>query len=149
MGSSYQRTHTCGGLNKEYINKQVTLSGWINRRRDHGGLIFVDLRDRFGITQLVFDPQVNQKTHEFADSLRQEWVISVKGKVISRAEGMANPKLATGSIEIEVEHLEVLSKAKTPPFSVYEENIDVNEELRLKYRFLDIRRGKILSNLIV
>ncbi len=141
----YRRTHTGGVLNKGHIGTQVTLSGWVHRRRDHGGLIFIDLRDRYGLTQLVLSP----KAHDTASSLRAEWVISVKGKVIARTDGMANPKLATGEIEIEVKELAILSKALTPPFSVCDENIDVNEELRLKYRYLDMRRGDIQKKLIM
>ncbi|MCB1111411.1 MAG: aspartate--tRNA ligase [Chlamydiales bacterium] len=140
----YRRTHTCGEIRKEDIGKQVTLSGWVHRRRDHGGLIFVDLRDRYGLTQLVFDPE---KLPD-AQRLRSEWVITVQGEVIARAEGMANPKLATGDIEIKVALFEILSKAKTPPFSICDEFIETNEELRLKYRYLDIRRGDVKDKLV-
>lgn len=144
----YRRTHDCGTLRKDHIGKQVTLSGWVNRRRDHGGLIFIDLRDRFGITQVVFDPEKNPKIHSEGEKLRSEWVISIKGKVIARRDGMANPKLPTGEIEIEIEEFDVLSNAKTPPFSICDDTIEVNEELRLKYRYLDIRRGDIASKLV-
>lgn len=144
----YRRSHDCGKLRKEDINKQVVLSGWVNRRRDHGGLIFIDLRDRFGLTQLVFDPDRNPEAHASAEKLRAEWVISIKGTVIARSAGMANPKLATGDIEVLVDQLEILSKAQTPPFSICDETIDVNEELRLKYRYLDIRRGDVAQKLI-
>lgn len=144
----YRRTHTCGSLRREDIDSVVTLSGWINRRRDHGGLIFIDLRDRFGLTQLVFDPIQVPQVHQQAEKLRSEWVISIKGKVIPREEGMANPKLATGEIEVLVQELEILSKAKTPPFSIADEQIDVNEEIRLKYRYLDIRRGDVAKKLV-
>lgn len=120
----------------------------MHRRRDHGGLIFIDLRDRYGLTQLIFDTRISKETHEKASSLRSEWVMLVTGKVRARGEGLANSKLKTGEIEIEVETLQILSKAKTPPFSICDEFIDVNEELRLKYRFLDIRRGKICENLV-
>jgi aspartyl-tRNA synthetase len=145
----YRRSHTCGALRKEDISKEITLSGWVHRRRDHGGLIFIDLRDRFGLTQIVFDPEINPDAHRAAEKLRAEWVISIKGKVIPRAEGMANPNLATGAIEITVQHLEILSPSKTPPFSICDDNIEVNEELRLKYRYLDIRRGDIAKKLIL
>lgn len=144
----YRRTHNCGALRREDINSSVTLSGWVNRRRDHGGLIFIDLRDRFGVTQLVFDPIQNPEAHQQAEKLRSEWVISIKGKVIPREEGMTNLKLATGEIEILVQEIDILSKAKTPPFSVSDEQIDVNEEVRLKYRYLDIRRGDIARKLM-
>lgn len=143
----YRRTHTCACLTQAHIEQEVTLSGWVHRRRDHGGLIFIDLRDRFGLTQLVFDPKIDLKAHQEASKLRSEWVISIRGKVIPRAPGMANPKLITGEIEVEVKEMEILSPAKTPPFSIAEEELDVNEELRLKYRYLDIRRGSIAKKL--
>ncbi len=144
----YRRTHTCGELTSAHLNQIVTLSGWVHRRRDHGGLIFIDLRDRFGLTQLIFDPAIiSQEMFAQASKLRSEWVISIKGKVIPRADGMTNPKLHTGAIEIEVNELEILSSSKTPPFSICEEELDVNEELRLKFRYLDIRRGDIAKKL--
>jgi aspartyl-tRNA synthetase len=148
MKFDYRRSHTCGELRATDINSQVTLSGWVNRRRDHGGLVFIDLRDRFGITQLVFDPVKNPDAHRLSETLRAEWVISVNGRVIPREEGMANPKLPTGEIEILVEEIEILSKSKTPPFSICDEEIEVNEEIRLKYRYLDIRRGDIAKKLV-
>lgn len=143
----FRRTHRLDALNKTHLGQSVTLSGWVNRRRDHGGLIFIDLRDRFGITQLVFDPQKNPSIHSFAESLRSEWVISVKGSVIPRRPGMENLKLSTGEIEIQVDAMEILSKAKTPPFSISDEGGSVNEELRLKYRYLDIRKGDLAGKL--
>jgi aspartyl-tRNA synthetase len=145
----YRRTQTCGELNLSSSGKIVTLSGWVHKRRDLGGLIFIDLRDRFGITQLVFDPAVNQALHDKAYKLRSEWVISVRGVVTPRATGMANTRMATGEIEIAVQELEILSPAKTPPFSISDESIDVNEELRLKFRYLDIRRGAVAKNLLM
>ncbi len=145
----YRRTHKCHVLRKDHIGETVTLSGWVNRRRDHGGIIFIDLRDRFGITQLVFDPEKNEASHKEADKLRSEWVITVKGRVFSRGEGMSNPKLPTGDIEIFVDTMEILSKAKTPPFSICDEMIEVNEELRLTYRYLEIRRGDLAKNLVM
>lgn len=143
----FRRTHNCNTLTKVDIGKSVTLSGWVNRRRDHGGLIFIDLRDRWGVTQLVFDPEVSVEMHTEASKLRSEWVISVQGEVTHRGTGLENPKLHTGEIEIKVSRLTILSPAKTPPFSVCDESIDVHEELRLKYRYLDIRRGEILKKL--
>lgn len=146
----YRRTHTCGELRSSHIGKTVTLSGWIHRRRDHGGIIFIDLRDRFGLTQLVFDPKtISEELFYQASRLRSEWVISVKGQVIARTEKMINHKLPTGELEIHVKELEILSSAKTPPFSICDEDIEVNEELRLKYRYLDIRRGVIAHNLLL
>ncbi|MGD0664839.1 MAG: aspartate--tRNA ligase [Rhabdochlamydiaceae bacterium] len=149
MKFDYRRTHTCGELNISASGSRVTLSGWVHKRRDLGGLIFIDLRDRFGLTQLVFDPNVNQPLHDKAYKLRSEWVISIKGTVKPRAQGMANSRMATGEIEIDVEELEILSPAKTPPFSICDDVGDVNEELRLKFRYLDIRRGDIAKHLIM
>lgn len=145
----YRRTHTCGALNSAHVGSKATLSGWVHRRRDLGGLIFIDLRDRFGLTQLVFDPVKNPAVHATSSKVRSEWVISIRGKVVLRASGMANSQLSTGEIEIEVSEIEILSSAKTPPFSISDEKIDVNEELRLKYRYLEIRRGAIAKKLIV
>ena len=145
----FRRTHHLGELTANNIDNTVTLSGWVNRRRDHGGLIFIDLRDRFGITQLVFNPTQNPNIHAEAEQLRSEWVISVKGTVIRRGAGMENPRMPTGEIEIAVKELEILSKSKTPPFSVSDEKIEVNEELRLKYRYLDIRRGDVSRKLVM
>ncbi len=145
----FRRTHTCGQLRKEDIGAKVKLSGWVHRRRDHGGLIFIDLRDRFGLTQLVFDPVKNPEAHKEAEKLRLEWVIAVHGIVIPRAEGMANSKLATGEVEVAIEEMGILSRAKTPPFSISDEQISVNEELRLEYRYLDMRRGDIADKLIM
>ncbi|MDR2539385.1 MAG: aspartate--tRNA ligase [Chlamydiales bacterium] len=146
----YRRTHTCGELKSSHIGKTVILSGWVHRKRDHGDIIFIDLRDRFGLTQLVFDPKtISEKLFHQASRLRSEWVISVKGQVIARKEKMINPKLSTGELEIHVKELEILSSAKTPPFSICDENIEVNEELRLKYRYLDIRRGLVSHNLLL
>jgi len=138
------RTHTCGQLNSEDIGKVVSLTGWVHRRRDHGGIIFIDLRDRYGITQLTFDPNINKATYEKADILRNEWVIKVTGKVIARPSDMVNEKLLTGEIEIDCLELEVLNESKTPPFELDEEKQDnTNEHLRLKYRFVDLRRPRL------
>lgn len=142
----YKRSHACGELTKKDIGKSITLSGWVNKTRDHGGLIFVDLRDKFGLTQIVFDPSICSDLMQKAADLRGEWVISIKGNVSARGEGLANPKLKTGEIEIKASELEILSSAKTPPFSIIEKT-DVNEELRLKYRYLDLRRGPLLKKL--
>jgi aspartyl-tRNA synthetase len=147
MKFDYRRTHTCGALNISHLEQRVTLSGWVHRRRDLGKLIFIDLRDRFGLTQLIFDPNQDADLHAMASKLRSEWVISVHGVVAKRQT--PNPRLASGEIEIEVGELEILSSAKTPPFSISEQEMDVNEEMRLQYRYLDIRRGVIASNLII
>lgn len=135
-----------GTLTKNDIGKEVKLAGWVLRRRDHGGVIFVDLRDKTGFAQIVFNPQVNEQAHNKAQDLRSEYVISVEGKVRARSEEMINPKIPTGEIEVMVEKLELLNTSETPPFML-EDDIDTNEEIRLKYRYLDLRRPKIFNNL--
>ncbi|MGE0206745.1 MAG: aspartate--tRNA ligase [Candidatus Babeliales bacterium] len=134
----YERTTGCGLIDKAHLNKEVSLAGWVARRRDHGGLIFIDLRDRSGIVQLVLNPDKNPKVHEMAHSLRSEYVISIKGTVIERAPETKNSDLKTGDFEIQVEELTILNKAKTLPFML-DEASHVDEELRLKYRYLDLR----------
>ena len=143
-----KRTHHCGELNEAFVDKEVILNGWVNKWRDHGGLIFIDLRDRYGLTQIVFNPQVNRETYEQAKNLRSEDVIAVKGIVQKRPPEALNTKLATGAIEVHVHELEILNKAKTTPFEINDQ-IEVSEEIRLKYRYLDLRRGKLQKNLIV
>ena len=133
------RTHTCNDLNASMVGKEVTLCGWVNSRRDHGGLIFIDLRDRYGLTQIVTDPNDFDDAHKFADEVRPEFVIRVTGKVRNRPDGMKNPKMVTGEVEVLISKFEVLNKSKTPPFEI-DQDKEVNEELRLKYRYLDIRR---------
>ncbi len=143
------RTHTCGDLKAVDDSSEVVLSGWVAKRRDHGGLIFLDLRDRYGVTQLVLDPQESTKSAmEAAHEVRSEFVVSIRGKVRRRPENMVNPKLSTGEIEVVVNELHLLSKAKTPPF-VIEDDTDAGEVLRLKYRYLDLRRPRIQNNLIL
>jgi len=141
------RTNSCGELNKSFVGKKVTLSGWVNKRRDHGSMIFIDIRDRYGITQLIFDPEISSLAHEMAKELRNEWVISIYGEVVLRQ--MSNPSLQTGEIEIIIETIEILSKAKISPFPIFEDQTQTNEELRLKYRFLDIRRKPILDKILM
>jgi aspartyl-tRNA synthetase len=142
----WERTHHCNALGSGQVGETVILMGWVLRRRDHGGLIFVDLRDREGITQVVFDPQFDPKTHEDAHALRSEYVIAVRGKVRLRPEGMTNPKLKTGEIEVMGFELKILNVSKTPPFQI-EDDIDVSENVRLRYRYLDLRRSKMFQNL--
>ena len=138
------RTHTCGQLKKEAVGKEVRLAGWVHHRRDHGGVIFVDLRDRYGITQIKFDPKLDQATWQKANELRSEWVVCVGGKVVARPDDMLNDKLETGEIEVQASDLEVLNVAKTPPFEIDEKKSDqANENLRLKYRFVDLRRNDL------
>lgn len=136
---SYERTLGCGLISKELFGKVIHVVGWINKRRDHGGLIFIDLRDRSGILQLVFNSEFNEKAHENAHTLRAEFVIAVSGKVVERDSKTINKDLSTGEIELQVTSLQILSKAKTLPFAL-EEADNVDEELRLKYRYLDLRR---------
>lgn len=140
------RTHTCNELSKKHIGKTVTLCGWVKSRRDHGGLIFVDLRDRYGLTQIVADPSHNKNTHDVLDKVRPEFVIKIAGKVRARPQGLANPKLTTGEIEVLCDEIEILNESKTPPFEI-DKDADVNEELRLKYRYLDLRRDRMQHNL--
>ncbi|WP_068668076.1 aspartate--tRNA ligase [Thermosulfurimonas dismutans] len=142
-----KRTHPCGILCTDHLGEEVILSGWVLRRRDHGGVIFIDLRDRSGVVQVVFEPKTAPEAHELAHSLKPEYVLSVRGRVRRRPEGMENPKLPTGEIEVEAHELEVLNTSKTPPFPLDEE-VPVSEALRLKYRYLDLRRPGGLEPLI-
>jgi len=130
----------------QYLNQEVSLYGWVNSRRDHGKIIFIDLRDKTGIVQLVFSPD-KKGVYELADKLRSEWVIEIRGKVNTRPKSMENAKLITGSIEIEVNSLQVLTEAKTPPFDVSSDGKEIGEDLRLKYRYLDLRRERMRKNL--
>jgi aspartyl-tRNA synthetase len=150
MSSRTVRSHTCGEVRPSHLGNEVTLCGWVSKRRDHGGLIFADLRDRYGITQIVFDPALagGADAHERAGKLRSEFVVWVKGKVRNRPEGMTNTKLATGAIEVACTDLSILSEAKTPPFPI-EDDIDVAETTRLKYRYLDLRRPVLQKNLLI
>ncbi|NOZ22439.1 MAG: aspartate--tRNA ligase [Planctomycetes bacterium] len=134
-----KRTHTCGELRSRHIGEDVVLCGWVNTYRDHPNALFVDLRDRYGLTQVVFNPDHNHDLHTESKKLRPEFVIAIRGKVCPRPEGTANPKLATGEIEVMVDDLHVLNTAETPPFEVADDT-DVAPELRLKYRFVDLRR---------
>lgn len=143
----YRRTHRCGDLRRSHVGESVTLSGWIHGRRDHGGVVFIDLRDRFGLTQLVFDTDMCSTTRGALSELRSEWVITAQGRVRARGEGLANPKLATGDIEVKVDRFQVLSKAKTPPLSIHDKAPETNEEFRLKFRYLDMRRGDVAQKL--
>ncbi len=143
-----KRTHHCAALNKKDIGREVVLMGWVATRRDHGGLMFVDLRDREGVTQIVFNPEVDAKAHELAKNLRSEWVLAVRGKVENRPQGMENSRLTTGGIEVRVIDFEVLNPSKTPPFAI-EDKIDTSEDLRLRYRYLDLRRPALQKNLIL
>ena len=141
------RTHTCSELKKENIGEEVKLSWWVSNRRDHGGIIFIDLRDRYGLTQVVFDPKDNKDAWELADSFRSEYVIKATWTVRSRPEGQANPNMVTWEIEVIIDNeVEILSKSKTPPFDLDEHHAESNEEIRYKHRYIDLRRKKVLDN---
>lgn len=137
-----RRTHYCGEIRLKDAGKEVSLCGWVQRRRDHGGLIFIDLRDRSGISQIVFSPDTNPAAHNLAGQVRNEYVLAVNGKVRPRPEGTINPNLPTGEVEVEARTLEILNPAQTPPFLI-EDDLEIAEEVRLKYRYLDLRRPKM------
>ena len=141
-----KRSIYCGLVTEELVGNEITLHGWVQKRRDHGGVIFIDLRDREGVMQVVFNPQHNQAAFEIADTLRPEYVIEVTGTVALRGEGLTNPNLKTGSMELEVHHVELLAKAKTPPIYIEDDKV-ASDELRMKYRYLDMRRKPVLENL--
>ncbi len=141
-----ERTHKCGELTKDHIGKEVILKGWVKRSRDHGGLIFIDLRDNSGVAQVVADPAINKSVHVLAEKVRSEWVIAIRGNVNARPEDMVNEKISTGEIEVSVTELQVLSESKTPPFEIDDE-VEVGESLRLQYRYLDLRRSSLSDNL--
>ncbi|MGR3309523.1 MAG: aspartate--tRNA ligase, partial [Candidatus Brocadiales bacterium] len=164
--SNLKRTHTCGELRKGDAGREVVLAGWVDSRRDHGGLVFIDLRDRYGITQIVFNPEYEAELHKKANELRSEYVIAVKGKVAERPADTANPNLPTGEIELPVNEMEILNKAELPPFEItskttpqpspsqegdkgeVKQSSNVSLELRLKHRYLDLRRGDMQRHLL-
>ncbi len=145
---NWKRTQYCGELTGRHIGQEVILMGWALRRRDHGGLIFIDLRDREGIAQIVFDPEVNAQAHAIAEGVRSEYVLAIRGEVIPRPEGTVNPGMKTGEVEIRVSECKLLSRSKALPFML-DEFSEVNENLRLKYRYLDLRRPQLQQNLIL
>ncbi len=140
------RTHGCGDVRAEHIGETLTVAGWVNRRRDHGGVTFIDLRDRSGVVQIVANPETSPEAHALISDARSEWVLQIEGKVRMRPEGMQNPELPTGEIEIEAQSIQILNAARTPPFSINEET-EVDENVRLKYRYLDLRRERMRRNL--
>ncbi|RLB73084.1 MAG: aspartate--tRNA ligase, partial [Deltaproteobacteria bacterium] len=142
------RSHVCGALRAEDVGKKVTLSGWVQNWRDHGGVIFIDLRDRYGLTQVVFNPENAPAAHELAHTLRSEFVIQVDGEVVNRPEGTVNANMATGEIEVLVAQFKVLNRAETPPFSI-DETSEVGENVRLQYRYLDLRRQPLQEAMVV
>ncbi|MFH0725427.1 MAG: aspartate--tRNA ligase [Pseudomonadota bacterium] len=143
-----RRTHHCGALNAADVGKEVVLMGWVQRRRDHGGVIFVDLRDKEGLTQVVFNPDRNPEIHKKAHVIRSEYVLGVSGTVTARPEGMQNPNLKTGEIEVMVDELRILNVAQTPPFPI-EETVEVSELIRLKHRHIDLRRPQFQKNIVL
>ena len=145
----HYRTHTCGELNTDYVGQHVVLAGWVHRRRDHGGLIFFDLRDRYGLTQVVCDPERSPEAHRVASEIRSEYVLQVSGEVVRRLPGTENSNLSTGQIEIAATKIEILSPSRTTPFPISGDNTQVDESLRLKYRYLDLRRPKMRDNMIL
>lgn len=143
-----KRTHTCGELTGKDTGKDVILAGWVHRRRDHGGLIFIDLRDREGITQVVFNPEISKELHQTAQTLRNEYVVAAEGRVRNRPEGTGNPRIKTGEVEVEAVKLTVLNASQTPPFEIDDDG-QISEELRFTYRFLDLRRKPARDKLII
>src|SRR5689334_5547339 len=143
------KTHSCGELRATHANQKVTLAGWVHRRRDHGGVIFLDLRDRYGIVQVTVNPNLSKETLEAVSNVRMEWVLQVTGTVQKRPAGMENPKMQTGEIEVIAESIQVLNPAKTLPFMVSGENDLPDENTRLKYRYLDLRRERMARNLVL
>ncbi|MCG3089215.1 aspartate--tRNA ligase [Sporosarcina cyprini] len=139
-----RRTHYCGELNEQTIGQTVTLQGWVQKRRDLGGLIFVDMRDRTGLVQVVFNPDISKEALAIAETLRNEFVVELVGSVVEREENQKNPKLKTGAIEVQAEKVVIINEAKTPPF-IIEDETDVNEEVRLKHRYLDLRRPQLAN----
>jgi aspartyl-tRNA synthetase len=143
-----KRTHHCNALTHADVGKEIVLMGWVLRRRDHGGVIFIDLRDRWGLTQVVFNPEINAEVHAKAHGIRSEWVLAIRGLVEARPDGMVNPKLPTGEIEVRVLELRILNQSKTPPFPLDEET-EISDNLRLKYRYIDLRRPSMAESLIM
>ncbi len=141
------KSHTCGELRAKHSGQTVTLAGWVHRRRDHGGVVFIDLRDRFGLTQVVVNPDLPGEMLELVGNVRSEWVLKIQGKVELRPEGMVNPKMETGEVEVAAQTVEVLNPAKPLPFQISKDDEEVDENTRLKYRYLDLRRERMRKNL--
>jgi aspartyl-tRNA synthetase len=148
MEAVMHKTHTCGEINISHARQQVTLAGWVHRRRDHGGVTFIDLRDRFGLVQIVTNSEQHPEAHKALEPVRNEWVIQVTGIVRARPEGMTNAELPNGDIEFDVHQVQILNPAKTPPIYINKDS-DVDEQIRLRYRYLDLRRKRMSSNLML
>jgi aspartyl-tRNA synthetase len=142
------KTHTCGELTVEHVDQKVTLAGWVHRRRDHGGVTFMDLRDRFGLTQIVTNSELFPEAHKAMEPVRSEWVIQVEGQVRQRPEGMENPEISTGGMELDVQQVTILNPSKTPPIYINKEE-EIDEQVRLRYRYLDLRKDRMRHNLIL
>ena len=142
------KSHSCGELRKEHFGEKVTLAGWVDRRRDHGGLIFIDLRDREGIIHVAFNPEVSKTCHQVADNMRSEYVVRISGEVALRPPGTENPKLPTGDVEVIARDADILNPSLTPPFYI-NEDVEVEENLRLRYRYLDLRRSQMKENMLL
>lgn len=142
------KSYSCGELNKRHVGTKVTLAGWVDRRRDHGGLIFIDLRDREGMVQVVFNPETSKQCHAIASEMRNEYVVRVSGEVALRPPGTENPKMPTGDVEVIARNTDILNPSKTPPFYINEDT-EVEESLRLRYRYLDLRRARMKENLLL
>jgi aspartyl-tRNA synthetase len=142
-----KRTHHCRQLREADIDTEVVLMGWVQHRRDHGGVIFVDLRDREGITQVVFNPEYSQEVHKKAQEIRNEYVLGIKGRVIARPDDMVNPRMDTGAIEVMANELKIFSRAETPAFQI-EDRVEASETIRLQYRYLDLRRNQLKNNIM-
>jgi aspartyl-tRNA synthetase len=147
--SSHRGYTTCGELRASDSGSTTTLKGWVNRRRDHGGLIFLDIRDRYGLTQVVCNPEDSPAAHKVAEGVRSEFVVQIIGNVRKRPEGTENPRMATGEVEVEATEVTIINAARTPPFEINEENTEVDESIRLQYRYLDLRRPKMQENLVL
>ncbi len=144
--NSWKKSHSCGELRKNDVEKNITLMGWVQSRRDHGGLIFIDLRDREGISQIVFDPEESTEAHQKAHNVKNEYVIAVKGRVVSRLVGSENPNMPTGEIEVKAKQIKILNISEALPFNI-DDKLEINDNLRLKYRYLDLRRPKMQKNM--
>ena len=138
----------CGDVREEHVGKIFRIAGWVHRRRDHGSLIFIDLRDSKGIIQVVVDPQKSKNSYDIALSLRSEWVIEIKGNVQRRIKGAENVNLLTGQVELMAEEIKILNKSKTPPFEI-SEDLNIDENLRMRYRYLDLRKPNMQHNINV